>query len=717
MPQGAAERIITVLLAFFLTLPAGSLFSQAPADTSAITRSTSEAYAMARRNPDMAILMSHKAMTDSRKINYTKGVADASLALGMAYLAKYNPGDSALYYNNLALSSYESLADIAGQARACYGLSYVYSFKGDLASSKRFGSMALDYFEQSGDHRGMINSLNALAWLARQRQDLESAKGYVQRAIITAGEVSDTLPLADATNNLGNIYKEMALFSQAIDAYFRALGLWEMKGDSAGMSVAYGSIGLAYYFQKDYDKALEFSRKHLDLSEKRKDLWEVSKICNTIAQIHNSRGMPDSALVYQRRSLNLNRQMNYPSGEASSCHNIASTLLHLSQADSALWYMNRAMDIASENSLPVPPDYYITLGNIWQSRGNYNQAFSASLTAYKLGKEKDLPLIVSDASLLLSDIYRKTGREDLAYRYLREHMQLKDSISNDQFLKQVTRMEIQYDFDKKQKEAEYIQMQEKLISDQKIKQQRTYLKGLAILLVLVALMSLLYLRHTRLKAKYSQIDLEQRLLRAQMNPHFIFNSLCAIQNLIMSDKPQKANAFLTKIAGLMRNILENSREEYIPLQKEIETLRYYMDVQQLRFEKGFEYNITVDQSIDPENVSVPPMLAQPCVENSIEHGLMPGRENGRISVSYSLRGGLIMLEVSDNGIGRKRAAEVNPVMKKQSISTKLTEKRLEHFRKILKEKEISYEISDLFEGEQAAGTKVVMMLPYRRIYA
>jgi LytS/YehU family sensor histidine kinase len=185
----------------------------------------------------------------------------------------------------------------------------------------------------------------------------------------------------------------------------------------------------------------------------------------------------------------------------------------------------------------------------------------------------------------------------------------------------------------------------------------------------------------------------------------------------MADKPQKANAFLTKIARLMRNILENSREEYIPLEKEIETLRYYLDVQQLRFDTGFEYNIDVDQSIDPENVSVPPMLAQPCVENSIEHGLLPLKENGRIGISYTLKEGLIMLEVTDNGIGREKAAEIKPTAKKQSVSTKLTEKRLEHFRKILKEKNISYEIIDLYEEETAAGTKVVMMLPYKKIYA
>jgi len=295
-------------------------------------------------------------------------------------------------------------------------------------------------------------------------------------------------------------------------------------------------------------------------------------------------------------------------------------------------------------------------------------------------------------------------------------MQMKDSISNDQFLQQVTRMEIQYDFDKKQDAAEHVRVQERLISENKIKQQRIYLGGLGLLLVIVAVFSLLYLRHARLRAKYSQIDLEQRLLRAQMNPHFISNSLCAIQELIMAEKPQKANTFLTKIARLMRNILENSREEFVPLEKEIETLKLYLDVQQLRFDNGFIYDIDVDKSIDPENVSVPPMLAQPCVENAIEHGLLPGKDEGRIGVRYSLMDGLMMLEVTDNGIGREMAAEKIPVMKKESISTRLTEKRLEHFRKVLKDKQIRYEIIDLFEEGVASGTKVVMLLPWKRIY-
>ena len=121
-----------------------------------------------------------------------------------------------------------------------------------------------------------------------------------------------------------------------------------------------------------------------------------------------------------------------------------------------------------------------------------------------------------------------------------------------------------------------------------------------------------------------------------MNPHFIFNSLCAIQDLILAGKLQNATTYLTKISRLMRSILENSREEFIPVAKEAETVKLYLDLQQLRFESGFNYEIKIDTSIDPENIAIPPMFAQPCVENSVEHALIPLKTRGNLFVSYTM---------------------------------------------------------------------------------
>ena len=248
-----------------------------------------------------------------------------------------------------------------------------------------------------------------------------------------------------------------------------------MKGDSGGISIAYGSIGLAYYYQKDYQIALEFFKKHLGLSEKRKDLWEISKVCNNIAQIYNSRGVFDSALFYQKRSLTLNREINFPSGEANISANLASTFLNLKQSDSAHWYINRAIDILSSVKQPVPHDYFTTYGNILQTQERYQQAVVQGLKAYNAARNQNLPLAVSDASRLLSYTYAKMGYPDLAYKYLLEHTRLKDSISNDEFLKQINRMEMQYDFQKKQAAAEYDRIQGRIASENKIKQHKTVL--------------------------------------------------------------------------------------------------------------------------------------------------------------------------------------------------------------------------------------------------
>ncbi len=139
-----------------LVIAEASVSSQELSDTSVINKRSGEAYVGARRNPDISILLAHQSLSDSRKMDYRKGIADASLALGMAYLAKYNQGDSAHYYNKLALATYEEISDISGQARACYGLAYVYSFRDDYPASEKYSIQALELFEKAGDHRGMI---------------------------------------------------------------------------------------------------------------------------------------------------------------------------------------------------------------------------------------------------------------------------------------------------------------------------------------------------------------------------------------------------------------------------------------------------------------------------------------------------------------------------------------------------------------------------------
>jgi len=716
--MGYYSVFVTLIISLLCQFNASAFCQEQEIDTASINELTQQAYIVARRNPDLAIRDAHRALSASQKIEYDKGIADASLALGLAYFARYNPGDSATYYNYRALDIYDKNNDLTGKARAYYCLAYVYSIKGMRNESERYSRLSLENFEKAGDERGMVNALSALTYLARQKNDFEGALEMTHNAIEIARSINDTVPLADALNTLGNIYKDMLLFNEAIDSYFDALELWESKKDTSGLAIAYGSVALMYFYQQEYDKALEFNFKKLPISIRTGDLWEQSKTYNNISQIYSAQEKHDSSLFYLRKGLALNEEMNFPSGIANVCHNIAAAFYMKGEPDSADYYISRSIRIAESINDPGLPSYFITLSRAQRGRGNYNEALINARKAYRMATEQGEPIVVSTAAGLLSDIYSETGRKDLAYDYLREYYTINDSINNNEFLKKVTRLEIQNEYDRKQEAAEFEHRQELMLRENRIKQQNLYVKGLIILIILLLVISLFYIRNTRLRARYARIDLEQRLLRAQMNPHFIFNSLCAVQDLILAGQPDKANTFLVKIANLMRNILENSREEFIPLEKEIETLKLYLDVQQLRFESGFEYNFNIDSPIDTENISVPPMLAQPCLENSVEHGLLPGKNGGRIEVSYKLEDELLRLEVTDNGIGRDLAGkDPGRGMKKKSLSTTLIQERLDFFRKKLKIRDIRYEIKDLYDNSDPSGTKVIIMMPFRKVFA
>jgi tetratricopeptide (TPR) repeat protein len=190
-------------------------------DTALINSQTRHAFTEARRNSNVALFIAHKALTDSRKISYKKGMADASIAHRIRLPCQViNIGDSALFYNMQAYDLYNELGDIRGKARACYGLSYVFSFKGNLTESENYASRSLKYFEEAGDIRGRINSYIVLSYLAKQQKDFNKAQIYIHKATETAGSIGENPPLLQMQKQSGEYLKDMALFKQAIDILF-----------------------------------------------------------------------------------------------------------------------------------------------------------------------------------------------------------------------------------------------------------------------------------------------------------------------------------------------------------------------------------------------------------------------------------------------------------------------------------------------------------------
>ncbi len=210
------------------------------------------------------------------------------------------------------------------------------------------------------------------------------------------------------------------------------------------------------------------------------------------------------------------------------------------------------------------------------------------------------------------------------------------------------------------------------------------------------------------------VELEQKALRLQMNPHFIFNALNSIQSQIGTEQEQSARYYLAKFSRLMRQILDNSRQSSITLEEEVNTLENYLLIEKFCNGDRFDYKIHVDENIEKDYVKIPPMLLQPFIENAIKHGLKYiDEKRGCIEVNFSERNNLLECSVSDNGIGRKKAEELNRNSKEtyhKSTALLVTQERLD----LLKEdKNIrSLEIIDLYnENGEATGTKVIVRIP------
>lgn len=258
---------------------------------------------------------------------------------------------------------------------------------------------------------------------------------------------------------------------------------------------------------------------------------------------------------------------------------------------------------------------------------------------------------------------------------------------------------------------------------------QTWLFRIAILLILIAgLWYTVYRRYRFLQKKNMTdnkmlqienqlLETQQKALRLQMNPHFIFNSLNSIQSFILSKDIDQAVNYLSRFSQLMRMIMANSTESVIPLSDEILAINHYLEIEKLRFENKFSYTIHVAPEIDEEFTGIPPMTIQPYIENAIIHGLLHKSSKGRIDITFKIRGNSIHCIITDNGIGRAKAEEIKKMsgLNQKSKGMMISKERLDIFNK--NEHDIfSVKITDLKDDQGSpSGTKVELFIAYQEI--
>jgi len=252
--------------------------------------------------------------------------------------------------------------------------------------------------------------------------------------------------------------------------------------------------------------------------------------------------------------------------------------------------------------------------------------------------------------------------------------------------------------------------------------QRTWFLPGLIFLILTGMYLLFRMRIHNLKRVENErtqhnkkiAELELKALRSQMNPHFMFNSLNSIKNYIQKAEPQKASEYLSSFAHLIRLTLQHSREKNVSLEKELEALLLYIDLEKLRFRDSFEFNCTVDESVDLASVTIPPMILQPYVENAIWHGLMHKDGERRLSLYFKRLNGMLECSIEDNGIGRENAMIIKSksATRYKSMGMGITRDRLDILNQ-MNQLGIELEIIDKKDADdQPTGTRVNIKIPY-----
>jgi tetratricopeptide (TPR) repeat protein len=257
--------------------------------------------------------------------------------------------------------------------------------------------------------------------------------------------------------------------------------------------------------------------------------------------------------------------------------------------------------------------------------------------------------------------------------------------------------------EKEKKEQEIL----KLVSDRQLYISLIFIFAIVFSLVIL----ILRMKQVRSRQEQREAELSQTLLRAQMNPHFVFNAMSVIQSYIYENNPEKSSQFLVNFSRLMRLILENSPKEFIPIELELEILDKYLSTQKMRFENRFSYVINISKELLNNKAMVPPMITQPFIENSIEHGQLHSVKNGQIHVDMTEHNGQLEITITDNGVGRKKSAQTKKIRTHKSMAIDITKERIEILNKKYKFNG-SLTFSDL-DDRKESGTLVKIVLPLK----
>jgi tetratricopeptide (TPR) repeat protein len=572
----------------------------------------------------------------------------------------------------------------------------------------------------------------ALATSIAKKDVFNEAKCYLLIAEIN----SDLQEWKLALINFNNAYQIFSVKYRGTEEYrktlygislsHRELGNLELALDFAAMALKSAAsddehnkvqlhLSEIYYRQKDYPASLrtlnairtsKIKNPGLDFSIES----QRAKIYAQMKDFERSQRSYSNSLN-TARGIESQSPGNTAVQSQSNKEEIADVLRKEERYDDEILLRNQSIEynLESDNLSEVSKDK-VELSKAFEAKGEPLEALREVEEAAAIAENLNDPAEQANAFKTLAELYDKRGRSNDAIRAYRRYTDavVKKDARNDSLLA------VRDVILKKQSDIETVAKQfniatrEEDIEEGTMFRQQLVIYGL-LLIILIIIVTSWFIYKGAVASKTANQLLALKSLRSQMNPHFIFNALNSVNHFIARQDERTANKFLSEFSLLMRLVLENSQEDFIPLQKEQEILSLYLKLEHYRFRDKFEYSIDVDPDINVEALSVPPMLIQPYIENAVWHGLRYKESPGHLNLSFRKDGSNVVVEISDDGIGREKSAALKTDNQKKHNSTGLKNirERLAILNKVYKAN-YRVAIDDLSNG---AGTRVRIFLP------
>jgi tetratricopeptide (TPR) repeat protein len=579
----------------------------------------------------------------------------------------------------------------------------------------RYKAKSLKYIEAEA------YALNSLGIIYRNVSHYDKALVVHQKAHDLAELVNNIEIKVNSLNMIGVVYRRMDAIKPALDYHKNALDIANKVENpsntlKASIAVSQNSMGNIYLTLKQFDLATKEFEKSLVIEKELNNRLGLAINYQNLGYADEATGQLDLALKNYKRSLDYNNQIASEVGRVICYNSIGQVYIKQKKYADAKTIIEEALKKAiSINDQFYISSSYINLGWTQMEMNVHKSAEENLKKGLTIAENYSLKSAIVDASYKLSALYNKTGNYKAAMLYYKKANELEKTIFNERNMQYVSDIIIQYENEAKNKEIKALASENEIVKSKLERNQKIFWFTLLGLLVVAGLV-IAFNRNKQLNHEKQILTLEQDMLRSQMNPHFIFNSLNSIKLYIINNEKENAVYYLNKFSKLIRKILIASTEKEMTLEDELDTMKLYMNIENIRFSNEIDFQIEVDKFINTSNIRVPSLILQPFLENALWHGLSSKEDNKKITLNVTKPSEeYISIIIMDNGIGRKESHRINnnKILKRKSVGIAITKARLTNFSKgFTNDYKIS--IEDLYDANgSATGTKVVVNIPIR----